>query len=164
MLANRGFTSALVVGGLVSIGACADREPREPREPAGEERRAALTSGAFFERAKLLASGGTTNSELSQLAISGDTIVVGGPGNNFGANAPLGAAYVFVRPPGGWLGTLTEQAKLIPSDGLPGDQFARIAMHGDVIVGGSYEDNIGANANQGSAYVFLKPPGVGAER
>jgi FG-GAP repeat/HYR domain len=156
MFANRGFTSALVIGGLVSIGACADREPREP---AGEERRSALTSGAFVERAKLLASGGATSSELSQLAISGDTIVVGGPVNNPGPTAPLGAAYVFVRPPGGWTGTLTEQAKLVPSDGAPGDQFARVAMDGDVIVVGSYEDNINAGSNQGSVYVFVKPPG-----
>jgi hypothetical protein len=123
-------------------------------------RRGALAPGStFVERAKLIASGGATSSELSQIAISGDTIAITGPGNNFGPTAPVGAAYVFVRPPGGWAGTLAEQATLVPSDGLAGDYFSRIHMKGDVIVVGSYEDNVGANANQGSAYVFLKPPG-----
>ena len=51
MLAIRGFKSALVVGGLFSIRACADREAREP---AGEERRSALTVGSFVERANLI--------------------------------------------------------------------------------------------------------------
>jgi len=160
MLANRGFTSALVVGGLISIGACADREPREP---AGEERRAALTSGAFFERAKLLPSGGATNSELSQIAISGDTIVVGGPGTNFGPTAPVGAAYVFVRPPGGWSGSLTEQAKLVPSDGLPGDlnRDGTVDAADYVVWRDAFEQsgNLAADANEGiSAFLEKRTP------
>ena len=54
---------------------------------------------------------------------------------------------------------MTEQARLVPSDGEPGDQFGRVAMDGDVIVEAFNEDNVGNNVNQGSAYVFVEPPG-----
>ncbi len=80
-------------------------------------------------------------------AASGDTIVVGAPG--------AGAAYVFVKPPGGWVST-TETAKLTASDAGPDDRVGlSVAIDGDtVIVGAS-----GAFGGGGGAYVFVKPPG-----
>jgi hypothetical protein len=145
---------------IAGVGCGTDDREARGTQGASEVRRAALAAGtSLVQRAQLVVSDGATNGELSQFGISGDTVVVGGPGNNFGPTAPVGAANVFVRPPGGWAGTLNEQAKLIPSDGQPGDYFARFAINGDVIVGGSYEDNVGTNPNQGSAYVFVRPPG-----
>lgn len=70
-----------------------------------------------------------------------------------------GAVYVFVKPPGGWAGTLTESARLLPADGAAGDNFGcSVAIEGETIVVGSrYDDDQGSNS--GSVYVFLEPTG-----
>jgi hypothetical protein len=62
---------------------------------------------------------------------------------------------VFVKPAGGWAGTLNETAKLTPSDALFFDALfdTPVAISGDSVV-------IGARINddaKGAAYVFLKP-------
>ena len=93
------------------------------------------------------------------VALAGGTAVVGAP-YEFIANAPNenGAAYVFVRPGGGWA-TGTETARLTASDGALGDQFGHaVALAGDlVLVGAPFDDDKGNGA--GSAYVFTKPGG-----
>jgi hypothetical protein len=65
---------------------------------------------------------------------------------------------VFVKPPGGWA-DMTETAKLTASDGAAFDLFGwSVAISGDtVVVGAIFGD--GVNSAQGSAYVFVKPPG-----
>ena len=68
-----------------------------------------------------------------------------------GANVYQGTARVYVRSNGAW----TPQQTLIASDGAANDMFgASVAISGDTIVAGAGGDTIGANANQGSAYVF----------
>jgi hypothetical protein len=90
------------------------------------------------------------------VAISGKTVVVGAPFFH-GATGP-GAAYVFVRPAGGWT-TMTETAKLTPSDGTTFDEFGlSTAVSGKTIVVGSPQEP-GSNGEQGVAYVFEEPPG-----
>ena len=89
------------------------------------------------------------------IASSGDTIVVG----SSGANSNQGVAYVFVKPAAGWGGTLSENAKLSASDGAPNDRFGSVAISGDTIVVGASNASVGANENQGAAYVFVKPAG-----
>ena len=60
------------------------------------------------ETAKLTASDGAVNDNLgSSVALSGDTIVAGAPTRGPG----VGAAYVFVKPAGGWAST-TETAEV----------------------------------------------------
>lgn len=82
------------------------------------------------------------------VAISDNTIVVG-------ADAGA-AAYVFVKPSGGWANT-TETAKLIASDGAGSDCFAcSLAIHGGSIVVGAPAHGFGYG---GAAYVFVEPPG-----
>jgi hypothetical protein len=112
------------------------------------------------EPARLIASDGAAADVLGAVAVSGDTIVVGAtgcPDPNVCNTQPVaahGAAYVFVRPAGGWSGTLTEQAKLVASDGAPNDVFgASVDVQGDMIVVSSEWDDL----FRGSAYVFLKP-------
>jgi len=51
------------------------------------------------------------------VALSGDTMVVGAPTADIGANAQQGAAYVFTRSGAVW----TQQQKLTASDGAAGD-------------------------------------------
>ncbi len=82
-----------------------------------------------------------------RVAVSGNTVVVGAPHSS--AYAPLGAAYVFVKPANGWA-TMTETAKLTPSDGATG--LGRgVSVNGDTVVAGALRP--------GGAYVFVEPPG-----
>src|SRR5207245_1665203 len=110
------------------------------------------------ETAKLTASDGAAGDQFGgAVAISGDTVVVGACADDIGANSNQGSAYVFVKPGAGW-STMTETAKLTASDGAAGDQFGgAVAISGDTVVVGASADDIGANSNQGSAYVFVKP-------
>ena len=80
------------------------------------------------------------------LAISGDTAVVGAPGENNLA----GAAYVYVRSGITW----AFQAKLLPSSPGVGDEFGfSVAISGDTIVVGARSE--GAD-DSGAAYVFVR--------
>jgi hypothetical protein len=89
------------------------------------------------------------------VAIDGNTVIAGAPYASTGGYGSQGAAYVFVRPPGGWT-DMTETAKLSASDGQGGDLFAQfVAISGHTIVAGAPSDNNYA----GSVYVFVRPPG-----
>src|SRR5262245_38748501 len=111
-----------------------------------------VRSGAtWMQQKKLTADDGAANDLFGYaVAISGDTVVAGAP---FNANTRQGSAYVFVRSGGVW----TQQKKLIATDGAAGDQFgASVALSGDTVVVGAPNDDIGANVDQGSAYVFTR--------
>ncbi len=116
------------------------------------------------QAAKLTASDGAGQDELGvSVAISGDTIVAGAPLDNPGANFVQGSAYVFVKPAGGWANA-TETAKLTASDGAAEDELGdSVAVSGDTVVAGAFNDDVGANSAQGSAYVFVKPAGGWAD-
>ena len=89
----------------------------------------------------------------SDVAISGDTAVVGAKRDDIGANVDQGSIFVFVRSGATW----TQQAKLMASDGAAGDNFgSSVAISLNTIVVGAPNDDIGSNANQGSAYVFVR--------
>jgi len=92
----------------------------------------------------------------NSISISGDTVVVGAPGAN--PQGTPGAAYVFVKPTGGWKNE-NETAKLTSSDGLNGDQLGySVSLDGEDVVAGAPYATIGSNQKQGAAYVFVKPP------
>jgi uncharacterized protein (DUF2345 family) len=118
-------------------------------------------SGNLTETAKLTASDGAVADEFGfSVAISGDTVVVGAPFADISPNSNQGTAYVFVKPGSGWSGNLTETAKLTASDGAVADEFGfSVAISGDTVAVGALGDDIGANSNQGAAYVFVKPSG-----
>jgi trimeric autotransporter adhesin len=115
------------------------------------------------ETAKLTASDGVAGDELGGISlggngvgISGDTIVAGAYAATANGNPGEGAAYVFVKPKGGWQSE-TETAKLTASDGAPGDALGTsVAVSGDTIVAGAYQATVNGNSAQGAAYVFLK--------
>lgn len=107
--------------------------------------------------AALTPSDGTNcDSFATSVAISADggTIVVGAP-QTLCSNSP-GKAYVFVKPAGGWKGSLTETAQLTAADGLAGDALGTsISISGGTVVAGApgtYPFN-----RAGAAYVFVKP-------
>ncbi len=148
------FTSVAVSGDTVVVGTATDDVAYLLVKPPGG------WTGDLAESARLTASDGTEfgDSFGGSVAVSGDAVVVGthGRGNN-------GSAYVFVKPPGGWAGALTESAKLIASDG--GDPLAdnfgqSVAVSGEtVVVGALTLGFFGGFSGEGSAYVFVKPPG-----
>lgn len=107
------------------------------------------------ETAKLTASDGAT---LTSVSISGDTVVAGADGL---ANGSEGAAYVFVKPADGWT-SMTETAKLTPSDRIAGDAFGfSVAISGNIaVVGAAQNNSIGTPVEPtgpGAAYVYVKP-------
>ncbi|MGE3735012.1 MAG: putative Ig domain-containing protein, partial [Blastocatellales bacterium] len=89
----------------------------------------------------------------NDVAISGDTIVVGDYYDTVGTNFAQGSAYVFVRSGTHW----SKQQKLIANDGAVYEHFGNsVAISNDTILIGAYHDKIGGNDDQGSAYVFKR--------
>ena len=114
----------------------------------------------FVQAAELTASDGAANDEAgTAVAVSGNTIAVGAWAATVGNNEHQGAVYVFVKPAAGWA-SAHETAKLTASDGAADDQLGwSVAISGDTILAGAPGATIGANSQQGAAYVFLKPGG-----
>ena len=108
----------------------------------------------LVEQAKLTASDGAVQDRLGYtVAIDGNTLVAGAPGNN----SIQGAVYVFVQPGTSWA-TATETAKLTASDGAHNDSLgSSVAIAGDTVVAGAPGAVEGGLAVAGAAYVFVKP-------
>jgi hypothetical protein len=114
----------------------------------------------FVTQARLTAADGVAGDGLGTgLAVSDDTIAVGAGFDDVSANKDQGAVYVFSKPATGWVDA-TQTAILTASDGAAGDGLSAVAISGDTIVAGASEHKIGTNAEQGAAYVFVKPPGA----
>jgi hypothetical protein len=87
----------------------------------------------------------------TSVAISGNFIAVGAPGDDFPAGA--GSVYVFARNHRNWV----EQFHLFASDAAFGDQFGTsVDISGSRIVVGAPFDNTAAGSNAGSAYVYAR--------
>ena len=97
---------------------------------------------------RLTASDGTQFNMFGIVAVDGDTMVVGAPGEL----GVAGAAYVFARNQGG-ADNWGEVKKLTPSGGsFPNDAFGvSVAVDGDIVVVGA-----GSNFVGGAAYVFVR--------
>lgn len=89
------------------------------------------------------------------VAISGETIVVGAPGDDDTvAGADAGSAYVFRRTSGSW----SEIGKLLAPDPAASDAFgSSVAAFGDTALVGAPAGDSGV-PDSGSAYVFLFDP------
>ncbi len=100
--------------------------------------------------AVLVASDGAVGDELGgSVGLSGTTVVAGARK----ANGQAGAAYVFVRNGAVW----SQQQKLTASDAAALDLFGTaVAIDGNTVAVGAPLDDVGANANQGSGYVFVR--------
>ena len=104
-----------------------------------------------WEQVAKLISGSGGDSFGGSVAVSGDTAVIGAPGDDdLGSNA--GAAYVFTRNGTGWV----QQAKLFANDGAAFDAFGvSVAVSGDTaVIGATGHDDLGSHS--GSAYVFVR--------
>jgi hypothetical protein len=102
---------------------------------------------------RLQASDGENFDGFGWLAFSGNTVLVGAPGDRIESNANQGSAYVFTRTGANW----SEQAKLTSGLGASNERFGNaLALFGDTAVVGAALDDVGANADQGAAYVFTR--------
>lgn len=101
---------------------------------------------SWVQEAKLLASDGAADDSFGQgVAIEGSVAVIGAM-NHVVNGTDSGAAYVFRFDGSNWL----QEAKLVPSDGVPNGYFGwSVAMaDGRVLIGAPYD------VGGGSAYVF----------
>jgi len=152
------FGNAVAVSGdTVVVGAALEEDANGVTQGAAY---VFVRSGAgWIQQQKLKANPLINNAEFGNVVdISGNTIVVGAwkETNLNPPNPPTdtqGAAYVFVRNGTVW----TQQARLLASDGNFNDQFGNsVAIDGDSIAVGAFFDDVGANLNQGSVYVFTR--------
>ncbi|MFN9906545.1 MAG: FG-GAP repeat protein, partial [bacterium] len=87
------------------------------------------------------------------VSLSGDTLTVGAPGDDVGANSGQGSVRVFVRSGTTW----SAQATLTAFDGAANDDFgSSVSLSGDTLAVGVPLDDVGANSNQGSVRVFVR--------
>jgi len=112
------------------------------------------SGSSWTQQDKLTASDGAASDNFgNSVAISGDYALVGANGDNSGANLNQGSAYVFVRSGSSW----TQQDKLTASDGAANDLFGRsVAISGNYALVGASFDDVGADTDQGSAYIFVR--------
>ena len=108
----------------------------------------------WMQQAKLTAGDGATYDQFGwSVALDGDTALVGAYADNVGTSSDQGSAYVFTRSDNTW----AQEAKLTAGDGAAYDQFGwSVAFDGETALVGAYADNVGANRDQGSAYVFTR--------
>ena len=152
------FGGAVAVSGdTVVVGAKLEEDPNGVTQGAAY---VFVRGGAgWIQQQKLKAAPLINGAEFGHsVAISGNTIVVGAWKETIlnPPNPPTdtqGAAYVFTRNGTVW----TQQARLLANDGAFNDQFGNaVAIDGETIIVGAYFDDVGANANQGSAYIFVR--------
>lgn len=98
------------------------------------------------------------------LSTDGNTVLVGAHGDTGPAETQVpGSAFVFTRSNGVW----SQQAMLTASDRQVGDHFGvsvALSDNGDTALIGAYVDDVGANVNQGSAYVYQRSGTVWTEQ
>lgn len=95
--------------------------------------------------------------ELTALSVSGGAVVVGDPGQLVGVNPGQGAAFVYLKPSGGWRDMTTPSAELTADDGNIGDNLGTsVGVSGGTVVAGAPFAAIGSNTSQGAAYVFAQ--------
>jgi FG-GAP repeat len=116
------------------------------------------SAGAWIQQQQLIANSGDSGDELGwSVALSGDTALLGAPSDEVGANTEQGTAYVFVRSGGVW----SQQAQLITNNGDADDEFGwSVAVDGDTAIVGAPYDEVGANTEQGTAYIFVRSGSV----
>jgi hypothetical protein len=110
-------------------------------------------SGATWsQQAELTSSDGEPNDQFGfSVALNGSTIVSGAPSHIFGTSSQ-GAAYVFAQSGADW----NQEAELIAPDGASYDEFGfSVGASGTTAVLGAYAHEVGSNAEQGTAYVFV---------
>lgn len=156
---SHGLTARLALFALAALSALAPissgcEQGSNAVEPASAQ---AVDALQWVIQEKLLTSDTNSYNYLGwAVSISGDTAAVGA----YRADGDRGATYVFLRSGDTW----TEQARLTPADGEPGDLFGgSVAIEGDTVVIGAPFDSGVVSQYTGAAYVFTRSAGVWTE-
>jgi hypothetical protein len=117
----------------------------------------AYIAGAWLREATVTDAAGSAGDRFGwSVTIDGDTALVGAILDHVGPSADQGSARVFTRSGGVW----TAQSDMIAPDGEAGDNFGiAVAVAGDKAIVGAYADDVGADAAEGSAWVFTRVSG-----
>ncbi len=112
------------------------------------------SNGVWTQQQKLYITSGDYYDYFGRaVAISGDTVVVGSPGDDRTYYTSAGSAYVYKRYGATW----ALEDKLAANDAASYDVFGNaVAISGDTVVVSAVGDDIGTNDAQGSAYVFTR--------
>ena len=107
------------------------------------------SDNTWTQQAKLTVADGATDDNFGySVSISGDYTILGAPNDD-----SSGSAFVFLRSGSSWI----QHSKLIPTDPSPFMWFGgKVSISGDYVVIGAQHNQIGANLNQGSAYLFYR--------
>ncbi|HYE53351.1 MAG TPA: FG-GAP repeat protein [Chitinophagaceae bacterium] len=91
------------------------------------------------------------------VAIQGNKVVVGAPGNDNGQYINQGSAYIFIRNGSTW----TQNSKLIPDDLANSDRFgSSVSIDGDYLAVGAPHKSIDSRSRAGAVFVFTTPNGT----
>jgi len=150
---NRWFGTHMAIDGtLIVVGAFA--EDIEDRQDQGSAYvfRCNATFSDCSTYTKLIAADGVALANFGlRVAVAGDVVFVGARGDMVGGNDKQGSVYVYTCS----AFPCAAPNKLTASDGAANDYFGLgLALRGSTLVVGASQDDIGGNANQGSAYVF----------
>src|SRR6059036_2617113 len=138
---NRPFVAITIVIAFVVL--CFAVKPGLQARSAEKSREHPAAPGDFTQQARLVSGNAGDNYGNIGVGISGNTAVV----------SSTAGVYVYVRSGTTW----SQQALLVPSDGLSGFAFPRsISIEGDTVVMGCAQTTINGNSNQGAAYVFVR--------
>jgi hypothetical protein len=112
----------------------------------------------WAQQAKLSATDAAANDFFGFSVSAGlDTVVVGASSKSVSGNLAQGAAYAFNRVGSDW----TQQAKLVATDGAPGDSFGNsVSLSGNTVLIGAQYKAAGPNEYQGAGYVFTRSGAV----
>lgn len=149
------FGKAVAMGnGFLVVGA--PLQPTNGMFRAGSAYVFSFDGAAWTQTAELIPGDLAPKDRLgSSVAISGDVVVIGAPGDGI-FDFVLGKAYVYRRSA---QGVWTLEATLLASDAAMNDRFgASVAIDGDRLVVGA-DRNDDAGASSGSAYIFERQTG-----
>lgn len=114
----------------------------------------AISSSRIGPNHKLIDYNGASGDIFgSSVAIYGDYAAVGSPGDDYTLNDDRGSVIIFRKNGSDWI----PQTKLVANDGATSDRFGtKVALWGDFLAVGVPFDDIGANVDQGSVYIYFR--------
>ncbi len=151
--ANENYGAAIAMGpGVLVVGAKGARFVAGTQGAAYVYRK---NAGVWAFESRLTSTPTAFNQFGAAVAIDGDVIAVGAPGEN-AVGVQSGAAYVFRKAGGVW----AQEARLVMPDAMAGDRAGlSIAVSGNfVVVGVPFKSDVAVQL--GTAYVFERVGGV----
>jgi hypothetical protein len=146
-----GFGKSVAIDGDTAlVGAWLDEDPNG--DNAGSAYVLTRSGGNWSLQDKLTPDDGDSDDRFgTDVALDGDTAIVGADQDDLGSPRFPGSAYVFTRSGGSW----SQQDKLLPAD--DGGSFgASVDIGGDTAIVGALTDEDPNGFRAGSAYIFTR--------